>query len=139
MTKRQKQDGDQNNAPLEVLLEEKLKDYFDQLKKEQEERSVPEKMHVYDIDPKEANELNSVSAISAFSPKDSYWRHKVQHLRFDDCDNRGILYRPQIVKEMMKVIDGTFKKNRRSGIIMKGPHVIGKSHSLVNLGSFAAV
>jgi len=54
-------------------------------------------------------------------------------VRFDDCVRRGILYRPEIVKEMMKVVEDAFKKKRRTGIMIKGPHGIGKSHSLVNL------
>ena len=130
MTKRQKQGGDQIKDSLSVLLKEKLNDYFDHLKKEQKERSIEQKMHIYKIEP---NELNSDPTISAFSPVDGYWMKDVQQERFDDGESRGILYRPKIVKEMMKVVDDTFNKNRRGGIMIKGPHGIGKSHSLVNL------
>ena len=48
-------------------------------------------------------------------------------MRFDDCVSRGILYRPKIVKEMMKVVEDAFKKEPRTGIMIKGPHGIGKS------------
>ncbi len=121
-----------------MLLEEKLNIHFERLKADQKVRSVPKTMHIYKIDP---NELPSnptlppsdPTTVSAFSPEDSYWIENVQELLFDDCDSRGILFRPEIVKEMMNMVDNAFSKNRRTGIMIKGPEGIGKSHSLVNL------
>ena len=107
-------------------------------------RSIPRTMHIYMIDPKEVPSIPTLPpsvptltpndpTLSAFSPTDSYWIENVQRVRFDDCESRGILYRPKIVKEMMKVVEDAFKKKRGTGIMIKGPHGIGKSHSLVNL------
>ena len=101
-------------------------------------------MHIYMIDPKKIPSIPTLPpsdptlplsdpTLPAFSPTDSYWIENVQQVRFDDCESRGILYRPKIVEEMMKVVEDAFKKERRTGIMIKGPHGIGKSHSLVNL------
>ena len=121
-----------NAASLSPVLKEKLNDHFNRLKKEQEERNVEKEMHVYKI---RSNNQNSDSdfTLPAFSPEDSYWMENIQWKRFDDCNRRGILYRPKIVKEIMTMVDNSLNKYCPTGIMIKGPHGIGKSHSLVNL------
>jgi hypothetical protein len=59
-----------------------------------------------------------------------YTRYRAS--RFHETEEEGILYRPDIVQAMKDIIlsrTGIIK----FGIIVKGPHGIGKSHSLVNL------
>jgi Cdc6-like AAA superfamily ATPase len=51
--------------------------------------------------------------------------------RFIETKEEGILYRPEIVRAMKDQIFSL--KNKLLGIMVKGPHGIGKSHSLVNL------
>ena len=68
-----------------------------------------------------------------FYPDDSYWMNGLQKVRFDDCKSRGIFYRHEIVKAMLKAVEDAFKKGGPAGIMIKGPHGICKSHSLVNL------
>jgi len=119
-----------NAASLSPVLKEKLNDHFNRLKKEQEERNVEKEMHIYNI---ESYDQNSNYTLLAFSPEDSYWMENIQCKRFDDCNRRGILYRPKIVKEIMTMVDNSFNKYSPTGIMIKGPHGIGKSHSLVNL------
>ena len=121
-----------NAASLSPVLKEKLNDHFNRLKKEQEERNVEKEMHVYKI---RSNNQNSDSdfTLPAFSPEDTYWMERIQRERFNDCNRRGILYRPKIVKEIMTMVDNSFNKYSPTGIMIKGPHGIGKSHSLVNL------
>jgi Cdc6-like AAA superfamily ATPase len=68
----------------------------------------------------------------AFGSK-PYWQDSVRSERFEKTLNRGILYRPQIVNEMCAKIVTCLKQRVRSGIMVKGPQGIGKSHSLVNM------
>ena len=49
--------------------------------------------------------------------------------RFAETKKEGILYRPNIVKAMKDQIFSS----ETFGIMVKGPHGVGKSHSLVNL------
>ena len=145
MKKERNQDYDQEEASsLILLIEEKLNVHFKRLEADQQVRSIPRTMHIYMIDPKEVPSIPTLPpsvptltpndpTLSAFSPTDGYWIENVQRVRFDDCESRGILYRPKIVEEMMKVVEDAFKKKRGTGIMIKGPHGIGKSHSLVNL------
>jgi len=121
-----------NAASLKAVLKEKLNAYFNRLKKEQEERSVEKEMHVYKIRSSTQNS-DSDFTLPAFSPEDTYWMERIQSERFNDCNRRGILYRPKIVKEIMTMVDNAFNKDYPDGIMIKGPHGIGKSHSLVNL------
>ena len=121
-----------NAASLTAVLKEKLNAYFNRLKKEQEERSVEKEMHVYKIRSSTQNS-DSDFTLPAFSPEDTYWMETIQSERFNDCNRRGILYRPKIVKEIMTMVDNAFNKDYPDGIMIKGPHGIGKSHSLVNL------
>lgn len=53
--------------------------------------------------------------------------------RFEGSSEKGILYRPVIVDELVVKVERVLNKDRRSGIMIKGPEGIGKSHSLVNL------
>lgn len=51
--------------------------------------------------------------------------------RFDGTEKKGILYRPQIVREMKRIV--LDPENNRFGVFVKGPQGVGKSHSVVNL------
>jgi hypothetical protein len=112
-----------------LLIKEKLNVHFKRLEADQQDRRIPKTMHIYMIDPKKIPSIPTLPpsdpTLPAFSPTESYWIENVKQLQFDDSVSRGILYRPKIVKEMMKVVEDVFKKERRTGI--------GKSHSLVNL------
>jgi len=150
-TKRQKQNDEQKEASLIKIIGEKLNEYFKRLDKDQTEPLVLKTMHIYMLDPEKVPFNPTLPAfaptlprsdstlppsdptLSAFSPTDSYWIERVQKVRFDDCKSRGILYRPEIVKAMLKAVEDAFKKGGPAGIMIKGPHGIGKSHSLVNL------
>ena len=107
------------------------------MEKDQEERIFEETMHIYTIDrnqlPYDDSLPSSDQIFSVFSHQDSYWMNGLQKVRFDDCKSRGILYRPKIVKDMTKAVEYAFEKGGPTGIMIKGPHGIGKSHSLVNL------
>ena len=65
------------------------------------------------IDPKKIPSIPTLPpsdpTLPAFSPTESYWIENVKQLQFDDSVSRGILYRPKIVKEMMKVVEDVFK------------------------------
>ena len=103
-----------NAASLSPVLKEKLNDHFNRLKKEQEERNVEKEMHVYKI---RSNNQNSDSdfTLPAFSPEDTYWMGRIQRERFDDCNRRGILYRPKIVRAMMALVENAFNKDSPTG------------------------
>lgn len=61
--------------------------------------------------------------------KEAMQEYRVE--RFTDTLRDGILYRPAIVNQMKQVI--LDPNNIYFGTMIKGPHGIGKSHSLVNL------
>ena len=101
-------------------------------------------MHIYKIDRNELPFEPTLSdsddslppsdpIVPVFSPEDSYWMKGLRKVRFNDCKRRGILYRPEIVKDMMKAVEDAFNIGGPAGIMIKGPQGIGKSHSLVNL------
>jgi len=50
--------------------------------------------------------------------------------RFEQTEEDGILYRPEIVAEMKTIL---LTGHERKGLFVRGPHGVGKSHSLVNL------
>ena len=50
--------------------------------------------------------------------------------RFEQTEEDGVLYRPEIVAAMRtRLLTG----HERKGLFVRGPHGVGKSHSLVNL------
>ena len=53
--------------------------------------------------------------------------------RFDDGLTNGILYRPEIVNEIIPMIKDNLSKPVAQGLMIKGPQGIGKSHSIVNV------
>lgn len=75
--------------------------------------------------------LNKYVAATVWNGK-PYWTTHVRSSRFQETLEKGILYRPQIVNSICDEIETALNKNVRSGIIVKGPQGVGKSHSLVN-------
>jgi hypothetical protein len=53
--------------------------------------------------------------------------------RFDSTDSSGILYRPEIVNQIILKIEENLDRPRGRGLMIKGPQGIGKSHSIVNV------
>ena len=67
-----------------------------------------------------------------FILKDRYWIAKVRPERFDASAQANVLYRPEIVDNLMKALEDAQGEDQR-GIMVKGPPRIGKSFSIVNL------
>ena len=76
-------------------------------------------------------ETSTYSVEAAFGGR-PYWAETVRSTRFETSLRSGILYRPQIAHEICSQIEDALSKVVRSGIMVKGPQGIGKSHSLVN-------
>jgi hypothetical protein len=53
--------------------------------------------------------------------------------RFVDGLTNGILYRPEIVNEIIAMVEGNLSIPVAQGLMIKGPPGIGKSHSIVNV------
>jgi hypothetical protein len=70
---------------------------------------------------------------NTFGTLSNYWETEVQSERFEKSFEDGILYRPEITKKMFELVKSTLDDESGSGIMVKGPQGIGKSHSLVNL------
>jgi hypothetical protein len=72
---------------------------------------------------------------NAFNGLHKYWIHKVDNARFGATVKNGILYRAEIVNELVAEVDKAFTVNEEleCGIMVAGPHGVGKSHSLINL------
>jgi Mrp family chromosome partitioning ATPase len=62
-----------------------------------------------------------------------YWRDFVRSDSFVKTVSTGILYRETIVDELTEKIEQAFSLDVMSGVMVKGPQGVGKSHSLVNL------
>jgi len=67
-----------------------------------------------------------------FLKEDQYWTDKFIGTRFDRTLVKGILYRSNIVDEIVEQVEKSLQQKLRRGIFVKGPQGIGKSHSLVN-------
>jgi len=66
-----------------------------------------------------------------FSPEDRTW---IQNVRADRMSFKSdVLYRPQIVNDLVQQIDTLLASNERKGLLVKGPQGVGKSYSLINL------
>jgi hypothetical protein len=61
------------------------------------------------------------------------WRDFLRTVRFDTTTKSGILYRKNIVTDLLLKVNEAFSMGLLSGVVVKGPHGVGKSHSLVNL------
>lgn len=70
---------------------------------------------------------------AAFSSEDLYWKDNVRGARFDSTLTTGILYRPDIVGDLLGMVETVLATPVSKGIMVKGPQGIGKSHTLVNL------
>jgi hypothetical protein len=53
--------------------------------------------------------------------------------RFERTAEKGILYRPKIVVNLLVEIERLFQVPLGAGLMVKGPQGVGKSHTLVNL------
>jgi hypothetical protein len=62
-----------------------------------------------------------------------YWVAMVDKESFDATLNNGILYREDIVNDLVSAVKNAFGCNGARGVLVEGPHGVGKSHSLVNL------
>jgi hypothetical protein len=60
-----------------------------------------------------------------------YWQSDLPH-QFNDTLENGLLYRPIITEEIIKAVESRLKLRNSGGVMVTGPHGIGKSHSLVN-------
>ena len=61
-----------------------------------------------------------------------YWVDSVRPERFKGTLQSGFLYRPAIVNGLCSRIQDALNSSVREGVMVKGPHGVGKSHSLVN-------
>ena len=63
--------------------------------------------------------------------KEPYWKDILSdRLEFSNC--KDILYRPEIVNEIVSLIKENLANMPKHGVMIKGPPGIGKSHSIVN-------
>jgi hypothetical protein len=62
-----------------------------------------------------------------------YWVPEVDGESFHTTLNNGILYREDIVSDLVREVENAFDCNGAWGVLVEGPHGVGKSHSLVNL------
>jgi hypothetical protein len=62
-----------------------------------------------------------------------YWRDSVRPERFKATVESGVLYRQNIVTDLLGKVNEAVSMGVDSGFVVKGPQGIGKSHSLVNL------
>jgi hypothetical protein len=63
----------------------------------------------------------------------NYWIPQVDSGRFDTTLQNGVLYREVIVNDLERAVDNAFGRRGPWGVMVVGPHGVGKSHSLVNL------
>ena len=66
-----------------------------------------------------------------FIPEDRFW---IQYVRKDRMRRRSsVLYRSRIVNDLVDRVEELFTSNEKMGLMVRGPHGIGKSFSLINL------
>lgn len=63
-----------------------------------------------------------------FLPKDRSWLSGIQVQRMRKMSE--VLYRPQIVNDLIQCIEELLASDERVGLLVKGPQGVGKSHSL---------
>lgn len=76
-------------------------------------------------DPNETAMYKLTSRDFEFDPEEDY-----RAARFAETLKVGVLYRPEIVKALQNVVFSP--ENEKFGVVVRGPHGVGKSHSLVN-------
>jgi hypothetical protein len=103
-----------------ITLEEAIDTHFNK-----KSIDIPnEKEHVYDVK----------EIFTASSQLDTvYWIDSVRTERFTNSLQAGVLYRPDITAKIQEKIEELLKLVAPSGLMIKGPHGIGKSHTLVNV------
>jgi hypothetical protein len=67
-----------------------------------------------------------------YNQTEPYWYEYLRGCRFDGIQTKGLLYRPQIVNEIIQCIQHNLQADFGKGLFVKGPQNIGKSFSLVN-------
>jgi hypothetical protein len=100
------------------------------------EASIDKHFKTYFIDcPEETMHIYNIQEKFVVSPKVDkvYWKDSVRAERFDETLENGILYRPRITNEIFNETMKLLQRNAPLGLMIKGPHGIGKSHSLVNV------
>ena len=66
-----------------------------------------------------------------FLPEDRSW---IDHVRIERMSRKAsVLYRPEIVNDLVQRIDELLQARPPSGLMVRGPQGVGKSHSLINL------
>jgi Cdc6-like AAA superfamily ATPase len=85
--------------------------------------------------PAEATHIYKISEEFTISPQIEkiYWKEDVRSDRFDDTKRKGILYRPEITDKICNEVIQLLDNESSRGLMIKGPHGIGKSHSIVNV------
>ena len=94
-TKRLKTDNDQSVLTFSLfnadLLREKLAEHFRKLKQKEESPLKYTETRLYQVDE--------------IFKDDFYWSDRVQNGRFNGSLDRGILYRPKIVDQLLKKVE----------------------------------
>jgi hypothetical protein len=105
------------------LLQQKLEQHFCRIDNEKREPTmfpIPQAPHLYNVN-------------DGFAAEDYKWLATMETERFEGSLNRGILYRPEIVHELVTEVESVFNERLAYGVMVLGPEGIGKSHSLINL------
>lgn len=71
-----------------------------------------------------------------FGAETPYWQHRTRSDRFAESLSAGILYRPEITSQICAIISQQLDPvvtKAATGLMVKGPQGVGKSHSLVNV------
>jgi len=76
-------------------------------------------------------ELYQIKA--TFAKKDQYWCDDLWFERFRNSKKEGILFRPAVINELVRMVETCLAEDLPRGLMIKGPQGIGKSHSIVNL------
>jgi hypothetical protein len=83
--------------------------------------------------PEEAIHLYNIDERLAAPDQLVYWKDSVRIEHFSDTLDNGILYHPDITNEIYAEIVNMLNTNVSTGLMIKGSHGIGKSHSLINV------
>jgi len=105
-----------------TLLHEKLDNDLKVLKDKQQATTLQEtpSSEVYQIKEK-------------FEPKDHYWIKKCPDRTIWQFVTKRVLFLPAVVDELVWRVETCLAEKGHQGLMIKGPHGIGKSHSIVNL------
>jgi hypothetical protein len=105
------------------LLQQKLEQHFRRIDNKKTELTM--------LPISQAPQLYNVK--DGFAVEDYKWIATMETERFEGSFKRGILYRPEIVHELVKEVESVFNEPVASGVMVRGPEGNGKSHSLLNL------